>query len=84
VFHDDVAVVYVDVSEPRPLTGLLFIHQIMYEHGEPRWNDTGRKNRKNSGEKSCPSAIMFTINSIWTDLGAIQGPRFSKELVGIS
>jgi hypothetical protein len=28
-----------DVSELRPPTGLLFITQIMYEHGEPRWDD---------------------------------------------
>jgi hypothetical protein len=25
------------VSELRPPTGLLFIHQVMYVHGEPRW-----------------------------------------------
>jgi hypothetical protein len=30
------------VSELRPLTGLLFIPQMMCEHGEPWWNDTDR------------------------------------------
>jgi hypothetical protein len=27
------------VSELRPPTGLLFIPQVIYEYGEPRWND---------------------------------------------
>jgi hypothetical protein len=30
------------VSELRPLTGLLFIPQVIYEHGELRWNDIDR------------------------------------------
>jgi hypothetical protein len=25
------------------LTGLLFIRQVIYEHGEPRWNDIDRE-----------------------------------------
>jgi hypothetical protein len=29
------------VSEMRPPTGLLFISQVIHEHGEPWWNDTG-------------------------------------------
>jgi hypothetical protein len=27
-----------DVSELRPPTGVLFIHRVIYEHGEPWWN----------------------------------------------
>jgi hypothetical protein len=27
------------ISELRPPTGLLFIPQVIYEHGEPWWND---------------------------------------------
>jgi hypothetical protein len=27
------------ISELRPPTGLLFISQVIYEHGEPWWND---------------------------------------------
>jgi hypothetical protein len=30
------------VSEQRPPTGLLFIPQLIYEHGEPQWNDIHR------------------------------------------
>jgi hypothetical protein len=30
------------VSELRPPTSLLFIPQVIYEHGELRWNDVGR------------------------------------------
>jgi hypothetical protein len=29
-------------------TSLLFIPQMIYEHGEPWWNDTDRENQKNS------------------------------------
>jgi hypothetical protein len=31
------------VSELRPPKGLLFIPYVMYEHGEPRWNDMDRE-----------------------------------------
>jgi hypothetical protein len=30
------------VSELRPPTSLLFIPQVIYEHGEPWWNDVDR------------------------------------------
>jgi hypothetical protein len=36
------------VSELRPLTGLLFILQMVYENGEPWWNDIDRATQKNS------------------------------------
>jgi hypothetical protein len=32
------------VSELLPLTGLLFILQVIYEHAEPWWNDIDREN----------------------------------------
>jgi hypothetical protein len=32
------------VSELRATTSLLFISQVIYEHGEPRWNDVDRGN----------------------------------------
>jgi hypothetical protein len=32
------------VSELLTPTGLLFIPQAIYEHGEPRWNDIDREN----------------------------------------
>jgi hypothetical protein len=31
------------VSELRPPVGLLFIPQVIYEHGEPWWNDVEGK-----------------------------------------
>jgi hypothetical protein len=31
------------VSEPRPPTGLLFISQLIHEHGEPLWNYIDRR-----------------------------------------
>jgi hypothetical protein len=40
-------VVVVNVDEVRrPPTGLLFISQMIYEYGEPRWNDIDRGNRR--------------------------------------
>jgi hypothetical protein len=36
------------VSELRPPVGLLFIHRVIHEYGEPRWNDTDRGEQKNS------------------------------------
>jgi hypothetical protein len=32
------------ISELQPPTGLLFIPQLIYEHGKPWWNDIGRGN----------------------------------------
>jgi hypothetical protein len=32
-----------NVSELRP-TGLLFIYQVIYEYGEPRWNNIDKEN----------------------------------------
>jgi hypothetical protein len=45
---------------------------MIYDYGEPRWNDTDRGKQKNSGKKPCPSATLFTINSTWTDLGVTR------------
>jgi hypothetical protein len=38
------------VSELRPPTGLLLISQVIYEYGEPQWNNTYRGWPKNSEE----------------------------------
>jgi hypothetical protein len=38
------------VSELRPPTGLLFIPQMIYDSGEPRWNSSDKKIPKNSEE----------------------------------
>jgi hypothetical protein len=55
-----------DVSELRPPAGLLFIPNIIYEYGEPLWNDIDRKILRTS-RKTCPSAILSTT---WTDPGS--------------
>jgi hypothetical protein len=31
------------VSELQPPTVIMFIHKMIYEHGEPRWNDFDKK-----------------------------------------
>jgi hypothetical protein len=62
------------VSELRPPTGQLFISQMIHEYVEPRWNDIDRGKPKTS-EKILPSAILSTINLIWTKPGANPGLR---------
>jgi hypothetical protein len=58
-----------------PLTGLLFIPQIIHESGEPRWNDIDRGKPKNSKKKACTSVTLSTTNPTGTGLGANQGLR---------
>jgi hypothetical protein len=41
------------VSELQPPMGLLFILQMIYEYGEPWWNDTNRR-KLNNLEKNLP------------------------------
>jgi hypothetical protein len=38
------------VSELRPSTGLLVILQMIYEYGEPRWNDIDGKTEELGGK----------------------------------
>jgi hypothetical protein len=38
------SMVWVYISELRPLTGLLFIPHVIYENGRPWWNDMYRVN----------------------------------------
>jgi hypothetical protein len=57
------------VSELRPPTGLLFIPQMIYECGEPRWIDIDRGKPKNL-QKICPNATLSTINLTWADMGS--------------
>jgi len=62
------------VSELRSPTGLLFILQVIHEHGKPWQNDNGGRNRR-TRRKTCPSATLSTINPTWTDTGANTGLR---------
>jgi hypothetical protein len=39
------------VSELQTPMGLLFIPHMMYEYGEPRWNDNDSRKPKNSEKK---------------------------------
>jgi hypothetical protein len=48
-----------DVSELQPPTGLLFIHHMIHEHGEPRWNDIDRVNRRTRKE-TCHSVLRIS------------------------
>jgi hypothetical protein len=52
--------------------GLLFIPQMIYEYGEPQWNDIDRGKPKNL-EKTCPSATVSTTNPTWADLDVNTG-----------
>jgi hypothetical protein len=41
------------VSEMQPPTGLLFVPQMIYEYGEPWWNNIARKTEE-VGDKPVP------------------------------
>jgi hypothetical protein len=59
-----------DVSELWPPTCLLFIYQVIYEHGESLWNDTeGLKTKE------------LTTNPAWTDLGINPGLHWDRWLL---
>jgi hypothetical protein len=87
------------VSELRPATGLLFIPQIIYEYGEPRWNDTDRGKPKNSREKPvpvplCPPQIPHgltqasAVRDRWLTAWAMALPsetfEYSQKLPGVT
>jgi hypothetical protein len=36
------------ISELRPPVGLFFISHVIYEHGEPQWNDIGKGKPKDA------------------------------------
>jgi hypothetical protein len=57
--------------------GLLFIPQMIYEYGEPQWNDTDNGNPENS-EKILKTTLP-AINRTWIDPG-LHGDRTTNCL----
>jgi hypothetical protein len=53
--------------------GLLFIPQMIYESGEPQWNDTAKETPKNS-EKNPPHCYFVHHKSHMDRLGCEPGP----------
>jgi hypothetical protein len=43
--------------------------QVIYEDGEPRWNDIDRKKPNNLGGGTCPSDTLSITIPTWTDPG---------------
>jgi hypothetical protein len=64
------------VSQLWPPMGLFFIPQVIYEYGEPRWNDIEGDSRR-ARRKYSSSATLSTTNITWTDPSANTG--FSGE-----
>jgi hypothetical protein len=71
-----------DVSELRPPTGLLFIPQLIYEYGEPRWNDTDRGNRRTRRKpvtvQLCPQHISHGPTMARTRSSAVRGRQLTS------
>jgi hypothetical protein len=56
-----------------------------YEYGELGWNDGDRKNKKKTGEKTCPSVNLSATNPAWTDpdtIPAFRGKRSATNSNG--
>jgi hypothetical protein len=56
----------------------LLIPHIMYEYGEPGWNDIDMLESKNS-ERTCPNATLSTTNPTWITPGANPGLRNKRQ-----
>jgi hypothetical protein len=56
------------VSELQPPTSLLFIPQIIYEYGEPRWNHVDRRKSKSSEKNlSYCHFVRFKSHMNWPE-----------------
>jgi hypothetical protein len=62
-----------DVSELRPRTGLLLIPQVIYEHGELRYDDTDRI-KPNNSDKILPQCHFIDYKSQINWHGNEPGP----------
>jgi hypothetical protein len=56
---------------------------MIYEYGEPWWNDIDRENQINWRE-TCPIATLSTTDPTWTDLGTdvdLRSDRLATHLL---
>jgi hypothetical protein len=67
------------VSEHWPPMGLLFISQVIYDYGEPWWNDIDEKTEELK-RKTCPSATRSTTNPTWTEPGTNPGVHSERQV----
>jgi hypothetical protein len=72
------------VSEPWPLTGLLFIPPMIHEYGELRRNYTDRKQQKNSRENPVaephfPSQIPHVETQARTLVSAVRSQHLTAQ-----
>jgi hypothetical protein len=47
------------ISDLRAPTGMVFIQKLIYEHEEPQWNDTDRKDQRTLRENPVPMTICL-------------------------
>jgi hypothetical protein len=59
---------------------MFFILQVIYKHGEPRWNYIDR-GKQNNLEKIRLSATLSTTNPTWTEPGANTGLRNKRPAI---
>jgi hypothetical protein len=70
------------VSELWPQKSLLlFIPKIIYEYGEPRWNDNDGKTEvlreKSVPVPLCPTKIAHGLSQVWTQTSVVGGQQLS-------
>jgi hypothetical protein len=51
------------VSELLPPTGLLIITKVLYEHGQPRWNDVDREKTTDSSTRALSQSYQQSSGS---------------------
>jgi len=56
---------------------------MIYEYGEPRWNDTERENGR-TRRKACPCVTLSTTKFTWTDPDANPGFRGERPATSLS
>jgi hypothetical protein len=71
------------VSEQQPIPGLLFIPQVTYECGEPRWNDTNRETEERWERSApvplCPLQILQILTLARSRASALRGWRLTAQ-----